>query len=80
VLAEFQRVMAEHMAQNPGMESTITRGRAEEPVVLQKPTTATVLNTNLAELLGLTTLPMIRSTVQVDVESTTESKAAERDA
>ncbi len=60
VLAEFQRVMQERMALNPSMVPAIARSRVEEPVVLQKPTTATVLNTALAELMGLTTLPLVR--------------------
>jgi CheY-like chemotaxis protein/two-component sensor histidine kinase len=60
VLAEFQRVMQERMALNPSMVPAIARSRVEEPFVLQKPTTATVLNTALAELMGLTTLPLVR--------------------
>jgi hypothetical protein len=48
------------MALNPSMVPAIARSRVEEPVVLQKPTTAAVLNTALAELLGITTLPVVR--------------------
>ncbi len=66
VLAEFQRVMAEHMAQNPASASAIARSRVEEPVVLQKPTTAAMLNTSLSDMLGLTTLPMVRATSPPD--------------
>ncbi|HKO67194.1 MAG TPA: response regulator, partial [Burkholderiaceae bacterium] len=62
VLAEFQRVMHERLALSPTMSSAIARSRVEEPTVLQKPTTAAVLNNTLAEMLGLTTLPMVRST------------------
>jgi signal transduction histidine kinase len=61
VLAEFQRAMHERMALNPSMVPAIARSRVEEPAVLQKPTTAAVLNTALAELMGLTTLPLVRS-------------------
>jgi signal transduction histidine kinase/CheY-like chemotaxis protein len=60
VQAEFQRAMQERMTLNPSMVPAIARSRVEEPVVLQKPTTATVLNTALAELMGLTTLPVVR--------------------
>lgn len=63
VLLEFQRAMAEHLASDPG-SSSVARSPNEEPIVLQKPTTAAVLNNSLGELLGLTTLPMIRSTHQ----------------
>lgn len=82
VQTEFQRVMAEHLAQNPGF-TPIARSLAEEPVVLQKPTTAAVLNSNLAEILGMTTLPVSRPRAAVDVEAvvdvTTETKAATRE-
>jgi CheY-like chemotaxis protein len=61
VQAEFQRAMNERMALNPSLVPAIARSRVEEPVVLQKPTTAAVLNTALAELLGVTTLPIVRS-------------------
>jgi signal transduction histidine kinase/CheY-like chemotaxis protein len=60
VVADFQRAMHARMALNPGMVSAIARSRTEEPPVLQKPTTASVLNGTLAEILGLTTLPMVR--------------------
>jgi signal transduction histidine kinase/CheY-like chemotaxis protein len=54
VLAEFQRTMQTRMAKNPGMAPAIARSRVEEPIVLQKPTTAAVLNATIAEALGLT--------------------------
>jgi two-component system, sensor histidine kinase len=60
VIAEFQQAMQVRMALNPALVSAIARSRSEEPVVLQKPTTAAVLNTTLSEILGLTTLPMVR--------------------
>ncbi|HSQ09446.1 MAG TPA: hypothetical protein VLN25_02350, partial [Burkholderiaceae bacterium] len=60
VLAEFQRVMGEHLLASPD-SSAIARSPHEEPIVLQKPTTAAVLNNSLGELLGLTTLPMVRT-------------------
>ncbi len=63
VLLEFQRAMATHLAGDPG-SSSIARSPNEEPIVLQKPTTAAVLNNSLGELLGLTTLPMVRTAMQ----------------
>lgn len=54
VLAEFQRTMHSRMAKNPEMAPAIARSRVEEPIVLQKPTTAAVLNATIAESLGLT--------------------------
>ncbi|MEO8187124.1 MAG: hybrid sensor histidine kinase/response regulator [Burkholderiaceae bacterium] len=62
VLSEFQRVMHERLELSPTMSSAIARSRVEEPTVLQKPTTAAVLNNTLAEMLGITTLPMVRPT------------------
>jgi signal transduction histidine kinase/CheY-like chemotaxis protein len=60
VVAEFQRVMGEYLAGAP-QSSAIARSATEEPIVLQKPTTAAVLNNSLGELLGLTTLPLLRT-------------------
>ncbi len=57
VLAEFQRTMQSRMAKNPDMAPAIARSRVEEPIVLQKPTTAAVLNATIAEALGLTAVP-----------------------
>jgi hypothetical protein len=54
--------MHERMELSPSMTTAIARSRVEEPTVLQKPTTAAVLNNALAEMLGLTTLPMVRPT------------------
>ena len=65
VMSEFQRVMQERMVLNPTMTSAIARSRVEEPVVLQKPTTASVLNNTLADMLGLTTLPMVRTSTEI---------------
>ncbi|MGH6609231.1 MAG: ATP-binding response regulator, partial [Burkholderiaceae bacterium] len=62
VLSEFQRVMHQRMELNPSLVAAIARSRVEEPMVLQKPTTASVLNNTLAELLGLTTLPLTKTT------------------
>lgn len=58
VLAEFQRTMQQRMAKNPEMAPAIARSRVEEPIVLQKPTTAAVLNATIAEALGLTAVPL----------------------
>jgi CheY-like chemotaxis protein len=70
VIAEFQQAMQVRMALNPALVSAIARSRSEEPVVLQKPTTAAVLNTTLSEILGLTTLPMVRVTETQTSEAT----------
>lgn len=56
VLAEFQRTMQQRMAKNPEMAPAIARSRVEEPIVLQKPTTAAVLNATIAEALGLSAI------------------------
>ena len=64
VLSEFQRVMHERMELSPTMSSAIARSRVEEPTVLQKPTTAAVLNNTLAEILGITTLPMAQAVTE----------------
>jgi hypothetical protein len=53
VLAEFQRIMQQRLARYPQMATAIARSRVEEPIVLQKPTTASVLNATIAEALGL---------------------------
>jgi CheY-like chemotaxis protein len=57
VVGDFQRAMHARMALNPALITAIARSRTEEPPVLQKPTTAAVLNGTLAEVLGLTALP-----------------------
>jgi signal transduction histidine kinase/CheY-like chemotaxis protein len=54
VIAEFQRVLQSRLGRDPEIAPTIARSRLEEPTVLQKPTTAAVLNGAIAEALGLT--------------------------
>lgn len=53
VLLEFQRVMRDRLAASPDESSVISRSRFEEPLVLQKPTTAVVLNQAIADALGV---------------------------
>ncbi len=53
VLAEFQKMMHERLSKQPELGSVIVRSRVEEPIVLQKPTTASVLNSTVADALGL---------------------------
>ncbi|HRK57675.1 MAG TPA: hybrid sensor histidine kinase/response regulator, partial [Burkholderiaceae bacterium] len=53
VLAEFQKMMHTRISDQPGMASVVARSRVEEPVVLQKPTTASVLNATIIEALKL---------------------------
>jgi hypothetical protein len=62
VVADFQRAMQARIALNPSMASALARGRVEEPPVLQKPTSPSVLNATLAEALGLGTLGLVRPT------------------
>jgi signal transduction histidine kinase/CheY-like chemotaxis protein len=57
VLAEFQRVMQQRLARNPQLAGAIAASRVEEPVVLQKPTTAAVLNKTLIDLFSRGTKP-----------------------
>jgi signal transduction histidine kinase/CheY-like chemotaxis protein len=64
VSGEFQQAMQARMVVNPSLVSAIARSRSEQPLVLQKPTTAAVLNAALAEMLGLTTLPLMRPSTQ----------------
>ena len=73
VLSEFQRVMHERLELSPTMSSAIARSRVEEPIVLQKPTTAAVLNNTLAEMLGMTTLPIVRTTVDETASASDET-------
>jgi hypothetical protein len=55
--------MNEHLTADP-QSTAIARSTNEEPIVLTKPTTAAVLNSSLGELLGLTTLPLLRHAIQ----------------
>jgi signal transduction histidine kinase/CheY-like chemotaxis protein len=57
VLNEFQRVMRERLARNPQLAEAIAASRVEEPVVLQKPTTAATLNKTLIDVLARGTKP-----------------------
>lgn len=57
VLNEFQRVMQQRLARNPHLAQAIAASRVEEPVVLQKPTTAAVLNKTLIDVLTRGTRP-----------------------
>jgi hypothetical protein len=65
------------MALNPSMVAAIARSRTEEPPVLQKPTTAAVLNAMLAEVLGLTTLQMMLPEGDANTVPATGSDAPE---
>ena len=53
VLAEFQRTLQRYLQQSPHLASIIARSRVEEPIVLQKPTNAIMLNNRIAAALGL---------------------------
>jgi hypothetical protein len=60
VLGEFQRQMQSRLTARPALASAIARSRVEEPIVLQKPTTAAALNAAIADALGLGTIPDIK--------------------
>jgi signal transduction histidine kinase len=61
VVADFQRAMQARMALNPALSPALARSAGEEPAVLQKPTSPSVLNATLAEVLGLGTLGLTRA-------------------
>lgn len=56
LLSEFQHQMQVRMMHNPEAASAIARSRVEEPIVLTKPTDATVLNARIITALGITPL------------------------
>jgi signal transduction histidine kinase/CheY-like chemotaxis protein len=60
VLADFQRTLQRYLQSSPQLATVIARSRVEEPIVLQKPTNAIVLNQRIAGALGLlvTGLPL----------------------
>lgn len=53
VIGEFQRAVKRALQARPDLAGVIARSRVEEPVVLQKPTNAILLNNRIAQLLGL---------------------------
>jgi CheY-like chemotaxis protein len=53
VVGEFQRAVKRALQARPELAGVIARGRVEEPVVLQKPTNAILLNHRIAQALGL---------------------------
>jgi len=53
VLAEFQRQMQLRLSHNPEAAFAIARSRVEEPIVLMKPASASVLNARIATALGI---------------------------
>jgi signal transduction histidine kinase/CheY-like chemotaxis protein len=60
VAGDFQRAMRARIALNPALEPSLARAPGEEPPVLQKPASPSVLNATLAEALGLATLGLPR--------------------
>jgi len=58
VLNEFQRVMQQRLARNPQLAEAIAASRVEEPIVLQKPTTAATLNKTLIDVFARGTKPL----------------------
>ncbi|HEY4040092.1 MAG TPA: hybrid sensor histidine kinase/response regulator, partial [Burkholderiaceae bacterium] len=53
VIAEFKRLLQARTAAEPSITTNISRRRGEEPVVLQKPADASLLNSTIAQALGL---------------------------
>jgi signal transduction histidine kinase len=53
VVGEFKRQLQARTRVDPSTESNISRRRGEEPVVLQKPADASLLNSTIAQALGL---------------------------
>jgi signal transduction histidine kinase len=56
-LKEFHRQMNLRLQHNPEASAAIARSRVEEPIVLTKPTSASVLNSRIATALGLKRAP-----------------------
>lgn len=53
VIGDFQRTIKRRLEARPALAGVIARSRVEEPVVLQKPTNAILLNYRIARALGL---------------------------
>jgi signal transduction histidine kinase/CheY-like chemotaxis protein len=53
VIGEFQRAVQRILQARPGLAGVIARSRVEEPVVLQKPSNAILLNNRIAQSLDL---------------------------
>jgi hypothetical protein len=53
VIGEFQRAVKRTLEARPELAGVVARSRVEEPVVLQKPTNAILLNNRIAQCLGL---------------------------
>jgi len=60
VIGDFQRAVKRVLQERPDLAGVVARSRVEEPVVLQKPTNAILLNNRIARSLGL--LPAERAT------------------
>jgi signal transduction histidine kinase len=53
VLGEFKRLAQSRTAADPSIAATLLRQREEEPIVLQKPADAALLNSTIAQALGV---------------------------
>jgi signal transduction histidine kinase/CheY-like chemotaxis protein len=65
VIGEFQRAIKRRLQERPALAGVIARSRVEEPVVLQKPTNAILLNNRIARSLGV--LPAERGAQEAPV-------------
>jgi two-component system, sensor histidine kinase len=57
VIAEFKRLLQAKISADPSIAPSISRRRGEEPVVLQKPADPILLNSTIAQALGLVPSP-----------------------
>ena len=74
VIGDFQRAVKRVLQERPELAGVVARSRVEEPVVLQKPTNAILLNNRIARSLGL--LPAER--LAPDKPATIDQAAAAR--
>ncbi|MCU0765037.1 MAG: hybrid sensor histidine kinase/response regulator [Burkholderiaceae bacterium] len=75
VIGEFQRAVKRVLQSRPTLAGVVARSRVEEPVVLQKPINAILLNHRIARSLGLMEAPRQEPT---DVAPAEASATAER--
>jgi CheY-like chemotaxis protein len=75
VIGEFQRAVKRILQARPDLSGVVARSRVEEPVVLQKPTNAILLNNRIAQSLGLLRRePALAADVALTAGATTISR------
>jgi len=76
VIGEFQRAVKRILQARPDLSGVVARSRVEEPVVLQKPTNAILLNNRIAQSLGLLRRePVLAADVALTAGATTISRS-----